>query len=68
MLINPRVRERFGQMTGDIQSQPWDASGGPIRIAATAVVAVTTGYAADNPFLFSFLVVAAVLFLLMLRT
>jgi hypothetical protein len=35
---------------------------------AVGVVSITTGYAADNPFLFSFLVVAFVLFLLMVRT
>ena len=67
-LINPRVRERVGEVTGGVQSQEWSASGAPIGDAALGAVAVTSGYAADKPFLFSFLIVAVVLFLLMVRT
>ena len=68
MLINPRVRERAGQISGDVQNQQWDSPAGPVGDVATTVLAMTGSYAADNPFLFSFLVVAGVLFVLMLRT
>ena len=68
MLINPRVRERAGQISGDVQNQQWDSSAGPLGNAASSVLSMTGSYAADNPFLFSFLVVAGVLFVLMLRT
>jgi len=67
-LINPRVRERVGEVTGDVQSQAWSTSSAPISNAAVGALSVTSGYAADNPFLFSFLIVAVVLFLLMVRT
>ena len=67
-VINPRVRERVGQVTSDAQSQQWDSSKGPIANATTAAVATTSSYAADNPFLFVFAVAAVVLFVFMLRT
>jgi ribose/xylose/arabinose/galactoside ABC-type transport system permease subunit len=65
MVINPRVRERFTEMTASVQGRE---SLGPVQNAAYAAMSIGSDYAADNPFLFSFLVVAVVLFMLMLRT
>ena len=65
MAINPRVREQFGEMTRSVQGRE---SLSPIQNAAYAAVSIGTDYAADNPFLFSFLVAAVVLFMLMLRS
>lgn len=67
-LINPRVRESVGQVTTGVQSQGWSGASAPIGNAAHGVVSVTSGYAVDNPFLFSFMVAAVVMFLLMVRT
>jgi hypothetical protein len=67
MAINPRVRERFGEMTTSVQGR--DVSSlGPLGNAAYAAVSIGQDYAVDNPILFSFLVVAVVLFMMMLRT
>lgn len=67
MAINPRVRERFGEMTTSVQSR--DVSSlGPLGNAAYAAMSIGQDYAVDNPILFSFLVVAVVLFMMMLRT
>lgn len=69
MAINPRGRERFGEMmTASVQGSDVRSSLGPIRSAAHAAMAIGSDYAVDNPVLFSFLVVAAVLFMLMLRS
>ena len=68
MAINPRVRERFGEMTTSVQASGVDSSLGPVGNAAHAAMAIGTDYASDNPVLFSFLVVAVVLFMLMLRS
>lgn len=68
MLINPRVREDISRMTGDVQSQGWSAPDGPIVMTAERLLTITSDYASDNPFLFSFAVAAAVIFMLMLRT
>ena len=65
MAINPRVRDQFGQMTTSVQGPE---SLGPMQNAAYAAVSIGSDYAADNPFLFSFLVAAVVLFMLMLRS
>jgi ribose/xylose/arabinose/galactoside ABC-type transport system permease subunit len=67
MAINPRVRERFGEMTTSVQSRDMNSSLGPVSNAAYAAMSIGSDYAADNPFLFAFLVVAVVLFMLMLR-
>jgi hypothetical protein len=67
MAFNPQVRERAVSMTGDLQHQGWRASASPVGNMAAAVVAVTSDYAAESPILFSFLVAAAVLFMLMVR-
>lgn len=68
MTINPRVRERFGEMTMSVQGRDMNSSIGPVGNAAYAAMSIGSDYAADNPFLFSFLVVAVVLFMLMLRS
>jgi hypothetical protein len=65
MAINPRVHERFAELTTSVQS---GESFGPVQNAAYAALSIGSDYAADNPFLFSFLVVAVVLFMLMLRS
>jgi hypothetical protein len=65
MAINPRVHERFAELTTSVQGRE---SFGPVRNAAYAAVSIGSDYAAGNPFLFSFLVVAVVLFMLMLRS
>ena len=65
MAFNPRVRVRFAELTPGVQGRE---SLGPMQNAAYAAMSVGSDYAADNPFLFSFLVVAVVLFMLMLRS
>jgi hypothetical protein len=65
MAINPRVQERFAEMTANMQGRE---SFGPMQSAAYAAMSIGSGYASDNPFLFSFLVVAVVLFMLMVRS
>jgi hypothetical protein len=65
MAINPRVREQFNGMTQTVQGPE---SLGPVQNAAYAAVSIGSDYAADNPFLFSFVVAAVVLFMLMLRS
>ena len=67
MAVNPQVRERFSEMTASMQSGDMNSSVGPVGNAAHAAVSIGSDYAADNPFLFSFLVVAVILFMLMLR-
>ena len=68
MAINPRVRERFGEMmSASVQGRDMNSSIGPVGNAAYAAMLIGSDYAADNPILFSFLVVAVVLFMLMLR-
>ncbi len=65
MAVNPRVREQFATMTSSVQDRD---SLGPVQNAAYAAVSIGSDYAAGNPFLFSFLVAAVVLFMLMLRS
>ena len=65
MAINPRVREQFTEMTMSVQGRE---SLNPVQNAAHAAVSIGADYAAGNPFLFSFLVAAVVLFMLMLRS
>ena len=65
MAINPRVREQFNEMTRTVQGRE---SLGPVQNAAYAAISIGSDYATDNPFLFSFLVAAVVLFILMLRS
>jgi ribose/xylose/arabinose/galactoside ABC-type transport system permease subunit len=68
LAINPRVRERFGEMTSGVHGRDVNSSLGPLSNAAYAAMSIGSDYAVDNPILFSFLVVAVVLFMLMLRT
>lgn len=68
MAVNPQVRERMGQVSGDVQSQKWDSPEGPVGTLVETAVSRTSSYAYDNPFLFPFVAAAAVLFVLMLRT
>jgi hypothetical protein len=65
MALNPRVHDRFAELTTSVQGRD---SLGPLQNAAYAAVSIGSDYAADNPYLFSFLVVAALLFMLMLRS
>lgn len=67
MVFSPQVRNRAVAMSGEVQSQGWSSSASPVGHMAAAVVALTSDYATENPILFSFLVAAAVLFVLMLR-
>ena len=67
VIANPRVRERVTQLSGDARAEPWSTPDGAIGIAHSAMT-LTSDYAADNPVLFPFVVVAAVLFIFMLRT
>jgi hypothetical protein len=65
MALNPRVHDRFAELTTGVQGrEPL----GPLQKAAYAAVSIGSDYAAENPYLFSFLVVAALLFMLMLRS
>lgn len=68
MAINPRVHERFSELTSSVPGRQWDSAVGPVGNAAYAAMSIGSDYAAGNPFLFSFLVVAVVLFMLMLRS
>jgi ribose/xylose/arabinose/galactoside ABC-type transport system permease subunit len=69
MAINPRVRERFSELTMSVQGgRDVNSSISPVSNAAYAAVSIGTDYASGNPFLFSFLVVAVILFMLMLRS
>ena len=68
MAINPQVRERFSDMSASMQSGNIDSSVGPVGNAAYAAMSIGSDYAADNPLLFWFLVVAVILFMLMLRS
>ena len=52
MAINPRVRERFGEMTASVQGRDMNSSIGPVGNAAYAAMSIGSDYAADNPFLF----------------
>jgi hypothetical protein len=67
--IDSRVRDRVDQLSGDVGRLDWSASGGSfISAVAATIYDVVADYASDNTYLFSFLVGAVVLFVLMLRT
>lgn len=66
--VNPQVREHAMQIGADVRNQNWNSSAGPIGSFAQSAFSTTSYYASDNPILFSFVFVAVVLFLLMLRT
>ena len=68
MLFNARVRDgvrEFGHEVSRSGSRPFL---GPISEAAVAVFGVVHDFSAGNTFLFTFLVVAVVLVVLMLRS
>ena len=65
LALNPRVRERFAEMTTNVQG---GESLGPVQNAAYAALSIGSDYAAGNPFLFWFVVAAVVLFMLMVRS
>jgi hypothetical protein len=66
--IDPRLRDRAGQLTGSVSTQQWETSRYAVNETMGTAVSIVSGYANDNIYLFAFLVVAAVLFVLMLRT
>lgn len=66
-VLNPRMRDQVTQLTSGVPTAQLNAPDGPVGVAH-AVLAVTSDFAIDNPFMFSFAVVAALLFVLMLRT
>jgi hypothetical protein len=68
MAVNPQVRERMGQMSGAVETQQWNSPEGPVGSLVQTAVVTASNYAYDNPVLFPFVAVAAVLFVLMLRT
>jgi hypothetical protein len=68
MTVDPRLRDRAGQLTVGVSHQHWDASRDAVGDTMGSAVALVSGYANDNVYLFAFLVVAVVLFMLMLRT
>jgi hypothetical protein len=68
MSINPRVRERVDQLTDGGSQLDWSGPGHAISSTAGTMLALTTSYAADNQYLFAFMVAALVLFVLMVRT
>lgn len=65
LAFNPRVHERVAELRSSVQGRE---SLGPVQNAAYAAISIGSDYASDNPYLFSFLVVAVVLFMLMLRS
>jgi hypothetical protein len=67
LAINPRVREKFAELMSS-RGHDVNSSLGPVSNAAYAAMSIGSDYASDNPYLFSFLVVAVVLFMLMVRS
>jgi hypothetical protein len=65
LAFSPRVHERAQELRTTVQGRE---SLGPVQNAAYAAISIGSDYASDNPYLFSFLVVAVVLFMLMLRS
>jgi hypothetical protein len=66
MTVDPRLRDRAGELTAS--HKHWDASRDAVGDTMGTAVSYVSGYANDNVYLFTFLVVAVVLFMLMLRT
>lgn len=68
VLINDRLRQSVDRFSGSISDV---RSSGPVASltdAAIGAIGVVRDFSADNTFLFAFLIVAAVLVVLMLRT
>jgi hypothetical protein len=66
--MDPRLRDRAGQLTGGMSTQQLSASRHVVDNTMGSAVSVVSGYANDNMYMFAFLIVAVVLFVLMLRT
>jgi hypothetical protein len=65
LAINPRVHDKFAELTSGVQGGD---SFAPVQNAAYAALSVGSDYAAGNPVLFWFVIAAALLFMMMLRT
>ena len=63
--VSPQVRERVTEFTGN--SQEWVVPGNAVTTMFVSATGWVSTYASDNTYLFSFLVVAVVLFVLMVR-
>ena len=66
-LTSPLVREHVTRISGQTQTQGWQSSAGPISNAAMGALAITSGFAGDNPVMFAFMIVAVVLFVFMVK-
>ena len=67
--INPRMREGVDRLAGEGFGGPlWNSVRHAFDTAVLTAMAAVSGYAADNIYLFSFLVVATVLLVLMVRS
>jgi hypothetical protein len=68
ILISPHVRDRAGQFAGNIgRGDEWTRSQSMVSRAVRLVVDIVSNYAGDNTYLFSFMVMAVVFVILMLR-
>jgi hypothetical protein len=68
MMLNDRLRQDVVRVSGDLHAVESNGTVIAISDAAVGVVGVVRDFSADNTFLFTFLVVAAGLLVLMLRT
>ena len=66
--MNPLVRQRAGALTSGITNEQWESGSTVVSHTVGWIIAVTSGYAGDNVYLFAFLVAACLLFVAMLRT
>ena len=68
MVTNDRLRQSVGRFSGDMSDVRASGPVASLTDAAIGAMAVVKDFSADNTFLFAFLVVAAILVVLMLRT
>jgi len=68
MVTNDRLREGVNHLSGNISDVRSSTPVVSLTDAAAGAFSVVKDFSADNTFLFAFLVVAAVLVVLMLRT
>jgi hypothetical protein len=66
--MDPRLRDRAGQLASGMSTQQLDASRHVVDTTMGSAVSVVSGYANSNTYMFAFLIVAVVLFVMMLRT
>lgn len=64
LAINPRLRERAGQMVSDRELSSVRST---VSYAAASALGLLQGYAGDNAYLFTFLIAACVFVFLMLK-